>query len=405
PQKILPGGPSSKSDFESVCSAEYPKTRNDRHSNVSISLANRLAAVGPLLQPVPGYRRAGAKFRSHFSLGRTTMHISPAELANTVGHVVEGRSFALASLIVILWEYLITASLFSCPLRLDAEVQHFWSGPWSISRVLFFCNRYFTPGLLIFRLLVDFMPGLFPSEVRCCCDWALRINFPLNMAALALFKVRILVLRLWYLFQAKRAAQYALLAVYILCTTGSATLLILMFPQIHSSLVDMPMKGLSFCTDVPPSSFFLVFVPSFVLHGILSLFMVIRIIHNVRTLKHIPFHKRFLRDGGFLYIVIFFSVSFSISAAIVGVSPTIGVVAMFSNFMLALLSICVSRVILQLSQLAQAYSIDPVSKVPALLLHTAMVDRVTWERKMGCLVFMPPQHEEELYEEIKDYYY
>ncbi|KAJ7119043.1 hypothetical protein C8R44DRAFT_982732 [Mycena epipterygia] len=323
--------------------------------------------------------------------------IAPTALAITVGHVVEGRSFALASFILILWDYLIT---------LDKEVQHFWSGPWSISRILFLCNRYFTPGLLTFRILVDFYPGLFPSESYTSlqfCDVALRINFPLNMGALAIIQ-GILVLRLWYLFNTSRTVRYSLLVAYLWCTAGSVATLVVQFPQLHSHLVNMPKRGLSYCADPPPSQFWLVFVPSFVLHGILSLFMILRVICNVRTLKHMPFLKRCVRDGGFLYMIIFFSVSFSISAAIVGVSPSVGVVAMFSNFMLALLSICVSRVILHLSELAQAYSVDPVSKAPALLLHTAMVDRITWEQKMGCLVFMPPHHEETFDDDLEDYY-
>ncbi|KAJ7765692.1 hypothetical protein B0H16DRAFT_399480 [Mycena metata] len=178
------------------------------------------------------------------------------------------------------------------------------------------------------------------------------------------------------------------------------------FPQLHSSLVNMPKRGLSFCADPPPSQFWLVFVPSFVLHGFLSVFMIIRVIQNVRSSKTTPLLQRCMRDGGFLYMVIFFSVAFSISAAIVGVSPSVGVVAMFSNFMLALLSICVSRVILHLSSLTQAYSVDPTSKAPALLLHTAYVDRVMWERKMGCLMFMPPKADEEMWEDedLLDYY-
>lgn len=64
--------------------------------------------------------------------------------------------------------------------------------------------------------------------------------------------------------------------------------------------------------------------------------------------------------------------------------------------MLALLSICVSRVILHLSGLVQAYAVDPLSKAPALLQLTALVDRVAWERKMGCLVFVPPHDDDVL---------
>ncbi|KAJ7778844.1 hypothetical protein DFH07DRAFT_796204 [Mycena maculata] len=308
------------------------------------------------------------------------MSQSPTGLAFMVSHVVEGRSFALASFVLIIWDYFIT---------LNEEVQHFWSGPWSISRILFLCNRYFTPGLLTFRLLVDFYPGLFPSEVR-CCDLALRINFPLNMFALAVIQ-GILIVRLWYLFHANKTARYCLLLAYVWCTAASVVMLIMQFHNLHSHLVHMPMV-FSFCADPAPSQFWVVFVPSFALHGVLSLFMIFRVIHNMRTAKHLPLLKRCVKDGGFLYMVIFFSVSFSISAAIVGV------------FMLALLSICVSRVILHLSDLAQAYSVDPISKAPALLLATAMVDRVAWEKKMGCLIFVPPHHDKDMDDDIEDYY-
>jgi hypothetical protein len=145
----------------------------------------------------------------------------------------------------------------------------------------------------------------------------------------------------------------------------------------------------------------MVFVPSFILHGVLSLFMLVRVIHNIRTAKHLTLMKRCLRDGGFLYMVIFFSVALSISSAIVGVSPSVGVVAMFSNFMLALLSMCVSRVILNLSGLVQAYAVDPFTQAPVLLQLTAMVDRVAWEKKMGCLVFVPP-HDADVFARLDD---
>jgi len=304
----------------------------------------------------------------------------PTELAFTIGHVVEGRTFALASFVLVLWDYLLT---------LDKEVEHFWSGSWSISRILFLLNRYFTPALMTFRILVDFYPGLFPSQF---CDVALRINFPLNMLALAIIQA-ILVIRMWFLFKSK-TARYCLLIAFIWCTLGSAVALGGSFGQLHTHLVNMPRRGLSYCADPAPSQFWLVFVPSFVLHGVLSIFMVVRVVQNIRTSKNLPLLRRCVRDGGFLYMVIFFSVSFSVSAAIVGVSPSVGVVAMFSNFMLALLSICVSRVIIHLSELANAYSSNPLSQAPTLLLYTAKVDHsISWEKKMGCLFFIPSHDE------------
>ncbi|KAJ7765693.1 hypothetical protein B0H16DRAFT_399353 [Mycena metata] len=75
-------------------------------------------------------------------------NIEPTELASIVWHVVEGRSFALASFVLFVFDYFLT---------LDGEVQHFWSGPWSISRILFLCNRYFTKGLLTYAGIVSLL--------------------------------------------------------------------------------------------------------------------------------------------------------------------------------------------------------------------------------------------------------
>jgi len=63
--------------------------------------------------------------------------------------------------------------------------------------------------------------------------------------------------------------------------------------------------------------------------------------------------------------------------------------------MLSLTSVCVSRVILQLSSLSKAYSSNPYSKDPVLLLHLAQLSRVNWEKKMGCLVFIPPMMDDD----------
>jgi hypothetical protein len=87
------------------------------------------------------------------------------------------------------------------------------------------------------------------------------------------------------------------------------------------------------------------------------------------------------------------SVSFSVCSAIFGASPSIGVVQMFANFMLALLSITVSRVMIHIVVLAKRYSDDPTSKDPILLLRTASVDtskrRTRMSMNMGILLFVP----------------
>ncbi|TFK56392.1 hypothetical protein OE88DRAFT_1649665 [Heliocybe sulcata] len=54
--------------------------------------------------------------------------------------------FAVAVLAMTVWEYLI---------MLDMEIDFFWSGPWTLSRILFFLNRYIPLSVtgLVFHVL------------------------------------------------------------------------------------------------------------------------------------------------------------------------------------------------------------------------------------------------------------
>jgi len=101
---------------------------------------------------------------------------------------------------------------------------------------------------------------------------------------------------MWYLFTKYKMAQSLLVTSFILSTVGSVAALALAFPTLHSNIVHLPLGLGYYCEDPAPSGFWIVFVPSFMLHGILSIFMVLRVIHNVRISKDIPFSKRVLRE-------------------------------------------------------------------------------------------------------------
>lgn len=137
----------------------------------------------------------------------------------------------------------------------------------------------------------------------------------------------ILALRMWYLFTSSRFSQHLILAGYIFCTLGTITTMILAFPGLHSSLVRLPQDVGFYCLEPPASKFWLVFIPSFLLHAILCVFMVLRVVRNVRISKSLPLTQRLMKEwvalsfglrkdsssiflfcswsGGFLYTVIF----------------------------------------------------------------------------------------------------
>ncbi|KAF4611830.1 hypothetical protein D9613_004283 [Agrocybe pediades] len=67
----------------------------------------------------------------------------PIPIGSLVGGIIS-QYLTVACFALIVYEYLVT---------LDEEVKHFWKGPFSISRALFFFNRYF-PFLPIFVALL-----------------------------------------------------------------------------------------------------------------------------------------------------------------------------------------------------------------------------------------------------------
>ncbi|KAL0951941.1 hypothetical protein HGRIS_008593 [Hohenbuehelia grisea] len=323
-----------------------------------------------------------------------------------VSHLIEGRAFALASFIFVLYDYLIT---------FDDETD------WNPT-----CTDWiFLVGSLEYLEDIVLLQSLFPATSYDVCaipssimnvvidqllvsallsisfrsyflqkfeTAAFRINFPLNILALVIIQAT-LVIRTWYLFTHSRAAQWLIVAAYALSTAATIVTLVGTIPGLHSHLEHVSGQPIFYCTEpLKAQNIVFIFVPSFFLHAVLSAFMVARVVHNVRSNKHQPWRQAVMKDGGFLYLVVFFSASFSISAAIFGDSPSIGVVAMFANFMLALTSICVSRVVLHLMRLSSLHASSPFSGDPSLLLYTAQANRSrNWDDKfMGCLLYIPP---------------
>ncbi|KAJ3995595.1 hypothetical protein F5050DRAFT_273686 [Lentinula boryana] len=67
-----------------------------------------------------------------------------SEIAKTVN---------IAASALAVYEWMIT---------LDQEIEYFWTGRWSLERILFFCNRYISPFLVMFGLIEFVIPN--PSD-------------------------------------------------------------------------------------------------------------------------------------------------------------------------------------------------------------------------------------------------
>lgn len=88
-----------------------------------------------------------------------------------------------------------------------------------------------------------------------------------------------------------------------------------------------------------------------------------------------PVLKRLRRDGGLFFVVVVISVGLSGIGAFLTDSPIVNVPAIYSNFMLCITSISVSRVMLSIHSLAANLGTDP-----EWLLNNVELSRVRWTK-------------------------
>ncbi|KAJ8507157.1 hypothetical protein ONZ45_g10446 [Pleurotus djamor] len=221
-------------------------------------------------------------------------------------------------------------------LTLDAEMKCFWRGRWSISRILFLANRYLTP---------------------------IAILLPLYS---------ILMLRVYYLFSGSKLIQRIVVLCFIISVSVSLTFSCIAATNLRG-LMPLVAFGIKGCRAERPEGFWRLYLPPLVLHTILYMLTVLRAARNRRMLKKSPVMQRLLKDGGFFYFVTVVSFGFSGIGSFMYNYPHINVPAIFSNFVLGITSVCVSRIMLSIQSLAASLGSDT-----AWLLNNVELSRVNW---------------------------
>jgi len=273
-------------------------------------------------------------------------------------------SIALFSLAV--YEYLIT---------LDEEIKYFWTGKWTLSRVLFLVNRYLALSIMAFSIVCYSIPN--PSVNF--CKPAIQLALSLNILAIGTIQA-MLAARVWYLFQGKMVLQCAIIAAFFASLASSFILLGLSVAQIKVIPGDF-LAGLfpgyinEGCKVTRPPHIWRIFLPSLVLHTILYILTAYRALKNRHLLKQAPILKRLLRDGGFFYFVVFASVMITTVFSFLENKPRLNIPAIYSHFLLAATSIAISRVMFSIHSLAEKLGSDT-----AWLLTNAQLSRVSWRK-------------------------
>ncbi|KAF8899372.1 hypothetical protein BD779DRAFT_1667050 [Infundibulicybe gibba] len=232
---------------------------------------------------------------------------------------LEGVEFAkivtIGFLSLTIYEYLIT---------LDQEIEYFWAGAWTSSRVLFFLNRYLSPIVSIVTLM---------------CAFLFRLSVSKNLE------------------NSLGSRLYSLEPL----DAGEAQI----FP---------PSAHQIGCLFVIPKHFWRNFLPSLAFHTFLYILTAYRALRNRRVFKYAPVMKRLVRDGGLFYVVILISVGFVSIGSFIR-DPRIHIPATLSNFLLASTSIATSRLLFSIHSLATHIGSDS-----AWLLNNAELSRVGWKQ-------------------------
>ncbi|KAH7924142.1 hypothetical protein BV22DRAFT_1013910 [Leucogyrophana mollusca] len=268
------------------------------------------------------------------------------------------RYLELASLTVLIYDHIIT---------LCEEIDFFWSGKWTLSRILFFLNRYLP-------LIAMMYASLSCTHV---CDRSIRAGFMISLSAICINQ-GILVLRVWHMFSHSVLARLIAIVSYVACSATSLITLGVSFGDLRSQALNVPGISLIGCTAPPPSDIWKIFIPSIAIHTILYLFTAARALDGSGRFTKRPLVLRLLRDGGSIYFIAMVSVCSSAIGARMTGFPMINFPATYSNLTLVINSIAVSRLMFSVRSLAGKLGTDV-----RCLLNPAELSRVNWRVAAG----------------------
>ncbi|TBU48275.1 hypothetical protein BD309DRAFT_1015745 [Dichomitus squalens] len=271
------------------------------------------------------------------------------------------RYLAIAAMACFLYDAVVT---------FDQEVEYFWKGSWSLSRGLFFVNRYF-PLFVLFIGLVGFT-GRNLSVEEYVCDGLIHTTFVLTIVSIFVVQA-IIVLRICYVYSKDIVARVIVIGTLAVCTICT---LVLFGTVWHDIDAQVPVPGFTIdsCTAPPSREMWKIFVPSIILHTLLFLATTLPAVRLRRLGQQSMLVDRLVMDGGLFYFAVFAAAMFQTIGALAK-TPLVTTPAIYSNVWLSLSSIAVSRLMLGIRSLAAELSLEP-----DWLLNNTELSRVNWKR-------------------------
>jgi len=281
-------------------------------------------------------------------------HTHEASLVQYVEGFHSAQYLALASFCILIYEYFVL---------LPEEVRNFWHGPKTTMKCLFLLNRYMTPVTYTLHLTTLFWPDLSISACDMLTVWTV------SLTAFGIIVVEaVLVLRVYILYSGFRKAQLLLLGSFLGAVVASGILIGKTLISVASQRDPAPRIFVG-CFYASPWDFWAIFVPPFVFESVLFVMTLVRALCvRARTDNNLPILNCLIRDGAAYFLVAFLSLGFTSLGSISG--PELAFPAMQSNFLLAALSTCSSRLLLHMRSLTTG----PHQLPAPVLLHDKGLD-------------------------------
>ncbi|KZP20908.1 hypothetical protein FIBSPDRAFT_826294 [Athelia psychrophila] len=296
---------------------------------------------------------------------------TPEEILAILIPVLVGANSAryagIAAFVVLSYDHFLT---------FGDEVRFFWSGEWSISRILFFLNRYL-PHLALTWGLVCFISPDLSTEF---CTQSVHGIWVLTVIAMFVAEA-VLVLRIWYLYRHSWVARLLVIISFVSCGISCCTTLYFVGREITAIALDsygLDLQVLG-CLITPPTGLWRVFAPVLVLHTVLYLFTAYRGLHNRSVVAEAaPVMLRLVRDGGILYFVVLGACYPASQSTNMMPSPNTETDPIFhmNSIMVAVTSVSISRIMLSIRSLTADLTSDPA----VLLLNNNELSRVSWRK-------------------------
>ncbi|KAI0789441.1 hypothetical protein C8Q75DRAFT_718343 [Abortiporus biennis] len=253
----------------------------------------------------------------------------PSAEVDTLLNILQGvyatRLLGIGSFCLMIYDYFLT---------LDQEIEYYWSGKWTTTRVLFF--------------LV--------SATESFCGFC------------------IIVMRLWYLYSRNNYARALIVTAFTICASTEFALLGITWHELRPQPIPIPGLKILGCNAPLAPHLWRIYITCFIIHTILfaaTTFQAVRVRHSGKKNQVMD---RILRDGGAAYIIIFITVGFA-GIGSVQKAPKVSIPSMYSNFMPSILSVAISRLMFSIQNLAANLHLDAT-----WLLSHAEMSRVRWKK-------------------------